>query len=440
MPKRIFIAAVLGCLTSSSAFAASDTATPPAAGSIFGRIAVIETRLNEGKADQQTGKQIQDVLKAAPNNARVHWLAAKYYQKLGLTDSSEKEFDMVDKLDPKQPDAVLASFADKLEHGDVAGAYEDYDYVRQRFPDDPMLMFMEAQRAEAKNKQADADWYIERAMEVAPIRAGIATAAGAIRLRQGRPNEALSLALQDLAKQPDNYRSNAVAGEACIDLHRYEEGARYLRKAFNLRPLDPIYNNAYTASFYRARLYSEALEPAMLFMAQCTKQNEMDTAKQQLIEIVKYVPQSDVENTSAAADRLLSKTAWQWRFHLALADVYDRMGWNKLAERHYLFGINLNPHVGRAYYRLAKDYQRDQHMREAFHLYHLAYQCDPHDGDILLAAQRVIERSSNHHNDLAWQLKDWLSHTLEIASSKTEQTPPAPQVKPRDASGIYARP
>src|SRR5262249_19746214 len=155
-----------------------------------------------------------DVLKAAPNNARAHWLAAKYYKKLGLTDSSEKEFDAADKLDPKQPEAVLASFSDKLEHNDFAGAYQDYNYLHERVQYDPMLMFMKAQRAQAKNKQDEADWYIEQAMKVAPIRVGIATAAGEMRLRQGRPKEALALALQDLTKQSDSYRANAVAGLA----------------------------------------------------------------------------------------------------------------------------------------------------------------------------------------------------------------------------------
>jgi tetratricopeptide (TPR) repeat protein len=281
-------------------------------------------------------------------------------------------------------------------------------YIAKRFPDDPSLALTRALLLEAKGKKEIAEVFLTKALEGQDKRMGIATAVGDVRLRQGLPLEALRLAKRDLAKNPNYFRANVVAGEACTKLKRYKEGATYLRKAYELNPLDERFVNNYATDLYRSGQYVEALEPSLIFLATATKPDLLHKAKYQLQLLMKRTTEAQLITAVRSADKKLDHTLYQGRLHLALGDVFDKQGKRKLAEECYARGIELLPDIGRAYYRLARDFEKDKNYRQAYQLYQKAYSLEPKDNQVAAGYFRFGERYSNRDNDLAWKLKDMI--------------------------------
>jgi tetratricopeptide (TPR) repeat protein len=285
----------------------------------------IDAKLSKTDPDQRDVDRLGSFIASHPDNARAHFLAGKVYEHSGLTGLAEEEFEKADKLSPDLAESVLETFTHDLDDNDFAAAQQDFSYLSGRFENEPAVLLMWVRIYNRKKQPEVAEDYFKLAMTVAPIRVGVAAAAGSIRLDQHRYQEALTLAKQDLARQPDHYLANAVAGQACFRLGKNEQGAGYLRKAFTQQPLLKNNDYAFADSFYRARLYRDALTPALVHMAMCTEVGDLQAAKKQLRAIVQQLPRSACENVAARADDLLKKTPFRSRMHSALWQVYDQL-------------------------------------------------------------------------------------------------------------------
>jgi Flp pilus assembly protein TadD len=371
---------------------------------------VIEMKLaNNGIASSDV-ERLADYLTAHPKDAHAHFLAGKIYEHQGLTELAGEEFEKADHLAPNQSDSILESFVSKMEGNDEVGAMQDFAYLSQRFPKDPAVLLMWSMIYSGKGQPQFAEAYMSQALSATPSRVGVAAAAGSMRLEQHRNDEALELAKRDLSKAPRNYLANAVAGQACMRLGKRDEGGRYLRTAFEVRPLEKINDNAFATSFYRAGMYGDALAPALVYMTSCVQPADLATAKIQVEMILRQLPPSECENVALMVDRLFQKSPFRSRFHLALGDAYDRLGWVTEAEHHYMAGIGIDPSVARAWYRLGLDYQQQGKMKAARFLFERARFLAPEDADIRFACQRVSEREHNKNNDLARSLKEAIAN------------------------------
>lgn len=361
---------------------------------------------SSSRVDPKALQQLASVLRNEPKSARAHYLLGRAYEHLGFTDMATQEYDLADKLAPNGPNELFDQFADKVTNGDVRGALQYYNYIRDRFPDDPILMLMDAQLCQKRGQVHEIDFYLERALNMPMRDLGLPSAAGELRLTQKRYAEALKLAQEDLAKNPDHFRGNAVAGLACMRMHRYDEGAQYIRKALTVRASDRNLNREFCQALINAGMYADALTPGLIYMAQCTETGSLDAAKQRVKNILGHLSPKEAQNIAAMTARMLSGTAWEARMNLALGDVFDRLGWLADAEAHYERGLELDGTVTRAYYRLAVDEQRSGKYVAALRLYSRAYHRDPQNPEIQLATARLMERLGNRRNDLAWRLKD----------------------------------
>lgn len=379
----------------------------------------IEVKLGMNDVKESDVERLGNILAAHPSDAHAHYLAGKIYEHQGLTGLADEEFQKADQLAPNQSESVLESFVSKMEGNDVPGAMQDFGYLAERFPDDPSVLLMWSMIWAGKGKPDMAESYLKEALTVAPIRVGVAAAAGSLRLSQHRDKEALELARQDLAKDPQNYLANAVAGQACMHLGMVEEGGRYLRRAFAVRPLEKINDNAFAASFYKAGMYGDALAPAMVYMASSTAADELKTAKAQVTMIIKQLPLTECENVANMVDGLLKKTPFRVRFQLSLADVYDGFGWLGLAEHHYMTGIGIDSNVARAWYRLGVDCQKQGRLEDALMFFTNAEFRDAKDKQVRIACRRAVERHANRSNDLARAMKQAMEEWGKTRSAST---------------------
>jgi Tfp pilus assembly protein PilF len=369
----------------------------------------INFRLANNQLQSKDVDQLNKYLKLHPRDAHAHYLLGKIYEHGGLTVLSDEEYHVADHLAPDRPESMLEAFVSKLDANDISGALQDFGYLSEHFPNDPSVLLMWAMIAVGKGQPKQADKFIERALKATPTRFGVASAGGSVRLKQGKPDEALVLAKQDLAKDPDSYLANAVAGQAATRLRLYDEAARYLRKAFSLRPLEKNNDGAFAKSFIQAGMYGDALAPAMVCMSMCTQADELQYAKQQVQSILEHLSNKVSDNVAQTVDGLLSKSAYRSRLHLALGDVYDRMGWVDAAVAQYHKGLALDPEAARGYYRLGLDLLQQGNTALARAALRDAYRRDRQAIDIQLAYARTIQRLRNSHNDLAFQLKQNLT-------------------------------
>jgi Tfp pilus assembly protein PilF len=387
------------------AFAAAGSS----AGALNGRLDAISEILDHKAGDAPSLlEEVAGIVKANPKSARAHLLAGRLYERSGFNELAEQEYIKADELDPSTPHAVLDLFLLKLESDDLSGAWERLGYLMSRFPNDPAVSLMKAMILEGAGKNEKAEQMLEAALKNKQKRTGVATAVASTRLRQKRPAEAWELVQTDLARDPNYFRANVVAGEALMQLNQTERATKYLQKAYDMNPLDRNFVNVYATNLYRAGLYAKALEPALIYLSEQTDASKMTKAKMQVIVLLRKLSDKDIQDAIAAADKKLDKTQWQGRLQLALGDIFDSLGKRKLAEQAYGNGIELLPDMGRPYYRLAMDYEKDGRSQDAFMLYQKAYELQPQDQQVKSAFTRFYQRATNRHNDIAWRLKDWI--------------------------------
>lgn len=395
-------AGILPAVTSLPSYAA--TKVSPA---MTSRLSAIEEKVNHsGSANPALLEEISALIKENPNSGRAHYLAGQLLLKGGYSDLAEQEFSKADSLEPGNPQATLEKFLLKMEADDIGGAWQQFGYVAKRFPNDPSVLLMRSLILESAGKREQAQIFLEQALKSKQQRLGVATAVADVKLRQGNAADALKYVQKDLAKDPHYLRAQVVAGECLMRLQRHQEGLKYLRSAYEANPLDHNFVNVYATNAYRSGHFVEALEPTLLYLATSTTPPEMSQAKAELKTLIKLVPFGEVSKAIAAADAKVKDTPWEGRLQLALGDVYDSIGKRALAVNCYTRGIELVPTMGRPYYRLAIDYEKDGQYKKALELYERAYTLEPKDEDLKFAFARFWERMRNRKNDIAWQLKD----------------------------------
>jgi Flp pilus assembly protein TadD len=369
----------------------------------------IERQLNASAAPEpELLQQISKIIETHPGNGKAHFLAGRILERNGFSTLASQEFEKADKLSPQTADAMLETFLLKLEQDDAASAFDYIRYIAKRFPDDPSLALTRALLMESKGKTDLAEVFMKQALAGKDKRIGVATAIGQVRFRQGRPAEALSLAQYDLSKNPNYFRANYLAGQACTKLKRFKDGATYYGKAYQANASDDRFLTEYAGDLFRSGQYAAALQPALMNLALATVDKKLRQAKAQVAIAMKHTTEDQWVTAVKAVDKRIEGTIYQGRFHLALGDVFDAAGRRNLAEACYEKGIEQFPNMGRPYYRLARDVERDQDYEKAKGLYKKAFDLEPSDSQVAAGYLRFGMRYFNRKNDLAWQLKDAL--------------------------------
>lgn len=399
LQKLIVAALATASLTSGASFAASGTAMS---------LSEVEEMISKKQSTPQAVfDKLQEILKREPNNARAHFVAGELLEALGYRDLAQQEYAVSDKLDPTNPNSKLQLFTSKLENDDIEGARALMHYVKDRFPGDPSIQLMHGLLLIKEGKIEFAELVFTESLCSNKAVVGVATALGALRLKQQRWSEAVQLADIDLQRKPDHGSANLVKGEALLRSGRARESLIPLQKVF----ASTVYSKKPAADLLmvankKLGRNADALEPALWSMTMSFNPLEMKQAKERVGRLINGLPESVVSNTIDAVDHDMAATTMQSRLHFALGDVFDSLGKAAQAEKEYKAGLAIEPTMGRGWYRLAQDRDKAGDYKTAFVYFNKAISFAPDDLQVQSAYSRFVGRTTIRQNDLAGRLRD----------------------------------
>ena len=403
--KRFYLLAALLLSTSFSNQVFAQTFT--------GEVARIKIQLEQTRNFQQALSQVQDLLEKEPNNAEAHMLCGKILNRLGYESLAQEEFKAADKLDPTQPQSVLALFQKKLETEGPKAANEYMTYVQARFPYDASVLIMQAMLARMNNQPLQAEFLYSLALQHHPDTPGVSTAFASLRIFQHRYKEAIDLADRDLKIKKDHPVANLTKAEALMKMGSDAEAIPYLLVSYkDSGPAKKEAADLLARAYMSTGHYGEAIEPTLVCMALCpVKDRDASIPYKRNLDAILHhrVSPSEVLNVLKVTQRQMREDERVAYMYFSAADVLDHTGhWAEAGEA-FAEGLRHNPYAGRAYMRFGNVKEKLRDYKAAFELYVKAYQYNQNDREIAAHLSRLNNRKNAQDSDFAWQLKDFLA-------------------------------
>lgn len=376
-------------------------------------LVLLEQRIRQSNDYQAVLASLQKLIEKDPHNAQAFFLAGMVLEKSGYSDLAAEYFAEADKLDPSRQGSALQVFRLKLDSGDMPAARSFLGYVSRHYPNDPSVLLMNAYLARLQGNKLLAELYQREALAAQPNVAGIASSLAVLRLSQGRFLEALGLAEHDLKLKKDHPAATIIKAQALLCLSRYREALPLLDRIYRQTDFEKrLAAHMLCQAYLAAGLYEQALEPALVEMALSKDRSRAVVPKMTVAMLVQKLPAPLVANVRDKVLKMLSQTEFEWRLHFSFADVLDHVGRHEDAMREYAKGLEIAPMVGRAWYRLGRDMEKESHYDNALVMYQRALQLDTGDPWIKAANLRLSQRVVGRPNDLAWRFKDSLRRGL----------------------------
>lgn len=373
----------------------------------------IDLQVDQGHVDKSMMDRVQKIIKNNPDSAQGHYTAGRLLAYFGYDDLAEDEFALADKLDPLHSKAILEVFELRIQKEDLAGAYKLLEFISKRFPDEPSLLMMKGIFLERQGKTTDAEQAYSSALAQEKKVTGVATALASVRLRQGHPDEAISLADRDLSRSPRHFNANLVKGQALLSLGKASKAIPFLEQAHKIKPNNRNLLLIMAVAYYKGKDYEKALPYAFLNLALTTKAAEFASAKLFCAKLVHESTPEAVNRAIDMAENNLTDAVYRSRLHFGLGDMFDHMSRHREASVQYAQGLRYDPESARGWYRLGVDEELFGDFSSAMRFLKKAYDLDPSDLEIRAACLRLATRIVNRERDLAWRIKGLIN------SSKT---------------------
>ncbi len=229
------------------------------------------------RSDPRTAEALaQDVQRLAPDDAGAWSAQGAVRHALGDLDGALVAYARAVELDASHYDARIARLGVLVDLGRTEAAGEDLAYMRDRYPLDPRVAYLESVHLSKQGRRADAREALERAaalvdelppsalehsprlellagiasfetgefeqaqrylssyMERYPDQAGARKLVGAIMVKQRRGDEAIQMLEPVLRRSPNDPRLLALLGEAYMLKRRHDVATTYFEKAVEL--------------------------------------------------------------------------------------------------------------------------------------------------------------------------------------------------------------
>lgn len=356
---------------------------------------------------EKTFDELAGVLTTDPRNYTARLLLGTCFDKIGMPEQAQEQFDLATTYFPADPKAVIALVQANLKRGQPDAAMRLLDAASRRFPKEQILVFWSG------NLGGEALYKV--AKEKNRNLLGLPSFLGDKLLKKGRYGDAVRLADQDLDADREYWPAFRVKGCALLSLGNYGRAYQPLRIAFDKIPYTSLVAEKFARACIWAGRYEEAIEPALVDLAlTATLESNNDAAKKALYAILSRVPKTRARAKILTCNDTIDKTFKNGAYHFALGDVLDHLGWNELAMNEYQSGLQENPGFARGIFRLGKDYEmQTRNYDEALTCYQKAHMLSPEDKEITAYLLRLQTRLPERKQDLAWRLKDWLRGSVQ---------------------------
>ncbi len=397
---------MLNCLSTPAAFAQLDE-------NDRALLKIIE-QLNEMPADSQSlsndllpyMQSAAALLKADPNDYRAHFLLGQAYDKLGMEDLAQSEYEASKHSLKSYRNFVLSALKDKLSNNEFSSALVYYPFARELDPNDSSVIIMDAIELGRQGKIEEEEALLSKVIQSAGTQTGVFSTLGSVRFQQGKYAEAIELFNKELSKSPEF--EPALLGKA-----RALEASRHYLEC--IRIAVPLYLKN-TLRFELAELvtraecqlgrYQEAMQPALVSLAVAKQETQMKRAKNTIIFLW---PRLAFEQRQAALKEVsdvLDKTIYGARMHFALGDALQKAGFVHAAEEQFRLGLKLEPRHANAYKHLAEIFQYNYHNRSAAIFNYFKYLSYAGNDELIVKRRQRLIDEAGRYKDVALRIKN----------------------------------
>jgi tetratricopeptide (TPR) repeat protein len=334
----------------------------------------------KGSADSELA-ELERRLKANPNDFRLHFALARAYETVGMHGLAEQEDELCDRAGPQFHKYVLQLFKENVARRDYATATKFFRYVERRYPNDPSVLLVGAIILDHQGRLAEAQEHLETILKINPAEPGVCTFFGALRLKQGRVDDAGVLFDAELKFRPGF--TEAIIGKAKVLEHqgRYRDALTRITDLYRTDPLRRGLADSVAECYTQLNLYDEAATPALCAIAAAQKDQELKKAKKRVISIWPHLSPKTRKQAWMTVMRYLDATkslAHARHFHFGFGDALLSGNFWEEAQVQFLIGLKLEPNHARAYFHLGEIAQYRQHnLPEAITLYTQALSYTP---------------------------------------------------------------
>jgi tetratricopeptide (TPR) repeat protein len=373
----------------------------------------IQAELDSRKLTEASQNELEALATKYPNNYKVHLYYGLVLDEVGLPEQAMAEFELADKLGPKDPRATAGIMNHILSRGDAAAAAQLLEKALKRFPDSPEILFFMG-----KNFKEHSHWSEAQAVLGRAYKAGYRVKHLPVELADlytvSDPELALRLVNEDLALYPDYYLSLQVKGIALMNMGRFTEATEPLGKLFKQSPTFGRSAEYYLRCLFWDGRYRDALQPGLYFLGKEAQAISGPLVSSEVLsEIVGQLTTSNIEQNLAQFYEQLKTNKIQVSpaFHYYLATMFYKQGKVKLAKAEVDKLLEREPKSVEGLYlygQLQENYGRN--YKEALRAYEMAHALSPYNMAIDKAYIRMEERQAFRSSDWARALRDWLEN------------------------------
>ncbi len=369
--------------------------------------ALVEKHIALFKVDETDFKLLESVLQKEPDDPYAHFLLARCYARNGLLDMSSKEFKLAEKLELK-PEHLLRRLRHQIEAGELSEAYNLSSFVRDRAPDDPNLLFLNALFYQEQSLLDIAIPAYKELLARADCPLGAATAYAGIKIQQGHYKDAIELAQRDLKKNPEYVSARIAISQAWLAIGNGKAAIKALKPMLEIQPFNRKLNLLLYRAYMHEGMEQEAFAAALRNLAGSDYISYIDDARIRVKNLLKTLPISTSDQIIDQISKDVDRTDYSMKFHFYLGWNYYELHMGKRAMEQTKLALDLDPYFEPNWYQQARIKEvLFGDLEGALHDYKKARSLQHSDTKTLRASKRVSARLRNK-NDLAAKMKNLL--------------------------------
>lgn len=375
-------------------------------------LAAIEQHAVLYGASQADFNRLSQIVDRDPSNVRAHYVLGVCFDRAGFRELASEQYQQVKKMDPAFAQALNEQFKACVRNGEWARASVGSTFAQAVFPHSSEFTFFNGMLLKEARHDDAAMTSFQVAFMEDPSMPGLPSAMAEVYARKRDFKRALQMVSLDRKQQPNRVEPNVVTGELLTEMGDYKQAMGYLKTAYQLRPTEPGVGYAYAQALVRVGDTESAAEPCLVEMANQMRLNGLEAEKKLLKDVLPTMSAQAASKAIDGAAQKLQGSANLSRMLFALADVYDRLGdyFNACLVRRE--GLRLDPNYAHGYYRMGQSLEHLDNYDQAVRMYLEAYRKDTANPEYLRSLKVAAQREITMQNDLAAQLRRFMSAKL----------------------------
>ncbi len=372
----------------------------------------VQEELDGRRLTEASQRQLEELAEKYPTNYKLHLYLGLVFDEIGLPDQAVAQYELADKLGPKDPRATAGLMNHILAKHDTRGATELLEKSLKRFPDSPEILYFMGMNFKENKHWYAAERILKQAYESGSKIKHLAAELAEL-YEATNPPKAIKLADEELAQYPNFPLALRVKANALMNQGKFEQAIVPLQNLYDQAPSYGQSAEDLLRCRYWSGQYKEAIQPAFYFLRKEAQYIGGPLVSSEVLsKLVKTMSTSFIEEqlnrfyAGLLKDKLTVKPA----FHYYLADMFYKGNRPRLAKAEVVKFLAEDPKSLEGVYLLGKLEENYAHnYSQALHYYELAHALSPYNVEINGAYTRMIERQSFQTSDWARSFRDWLN-------------------------------